>query len=456
VYEVEHLIGGDWVKGQGELIVVNPATDEPVTRAPVATKAEVERAVAAARASALGWARTPAVQRGAMLREATDAIDAKELADVVTAEMGNPDTPGGVQAGIGTLREYAATVHRGRSLPGAPQAVDSMIFEPRGVVAAITPWNDPVAVSCGLIGAALATGNTVVYKPSERTPATGWLLAKALSRNLPPGVLNMLSGNGGTGAHLAAGPVDVVAHVGSTATGRAIAKAAAETGAKTLLENGGNDPLIVDSDVDPRWAAQQAALGAFANAGQICVAVERIYVHHEVGEAFLAALVEIAQEQSIGPLVDRAHREKVHAQVRDALVAGARALCGASIKEGRGAYYPPTVLSGCTDKMEIMREETFGPVAPVAVVASFDEALERARAGPYGLAATVLTASMRHALRAVEELPVGTLKINEVFGGAPGGAAHPRGISGQGFGYGPELLDEMTFTKVLHIQAPPA
>lgn len=339
-----------------------------------------------------------------------------------------------------------------------------MAYEPRGVVAAITPWNDPVAVSCGLLGAALVTGNTAVYKPSERAPATGWLLTRLLAEHLPGAVLSLLTGGGSVGAALAAQDVDVVAHVGSTAAGRSIAAACARTGAKAVLENGGSDPLVVDSDVDPLWAAGQAALGAFANSGQICVAVERLYVHRAVAPQFLGALVQAAHElrigpgidpkSELGPLVDRRHRDHVHAQVTAAVAGGARVLCGGAVPDGPGAFYPPTVLTDCTDEMAVMREETFGPVAPVMVVNSFSEALSRAADSPYGLAATVLTGSMAHAQRAWRELPVGTVKVNAVFGGAPGGAAQPRRASGQGFGYGPELLDEMTTVKTVHIGPP--
>ena len=169
-------------------------------------------------------------------------------------------------------------MHRGRSLHGAWDATDLMVPGPRGVAVVLTPWNDPVAVASGLIGAALVTGNTVVHKPSERCPLTGRRFAEIVADALPPGVLEIVDGDGEVGAPLAAAPVDVVAHVGCTATGRRIAEACARTGAQVLLENGGNDPLVVDEDVDPEWAAAQAALGAFANAGQICVAVERIYV----------------------------------------------------------------------------------------------------------------------------------------------------------------------------------
>jgi succinate-semialdehyde dehydrogenase/glutarate-semialdehyde dehydrogenase len=262
----------------------------------------------------------------------------------------------------------------------------------------------------------------------------------------------------------ASADVDVVAHVGSTVAGRSIATAAARTGAKVLLENGGNDPMIVDEDVDPEWAAEQAALGCFANAGQICTSVERVYVVETVAEAFLDALVRRAQSlvmgpgtdgsTQLGPLVDARLRDVVHAHVQEATDAGAEVLTGGTVPEGPGSFYPATVLSGCTSDMAVMQEETFGPVAPVTVVPSFERALEAAGQGRYGLAAVVLTSSMEHAQRAWRELPVGTVKVNAAFGGAPGGAAQPRGASGSGFGYGPELLDEMTTTKVVHLGLP--
>ncbi|MCX4473290.1 aldehyde dehydrogenase family protein [Micromonospora sp. NBC_01655] len=472
MYTVSQLIGGVWGAGGagGELVVHDPADGSPVSTVPVATADEVGKAVEAARGVAAEWAATAPAERAAALHRAADAVEAAtdELAAAVTAEMGKPlaDARGGVEAGVGTLRQYAelGPVRGGRTLLGGGQAIDFMTPQPRGVVAALTPWNDPVAVSCGLLGAALVTGNVVLHKPSERTPATGWLLARALDGALPPGVLSLLTGGGEVGAALAASDVDVVAHVGSSVTGRSIAAAAARTGAKALLENGGSDPLVVDAGVDPVWAAEQAALGAFANAGQICVAVERIYVHRDVAEDFVDALVRRAEAlragagrdpgTELGPLVDRRHRDHVHGQVTAAVADGARVRAGGTLPDGPGAFYPATVVTDCRHDMTLVREETFGPVAPVVVVDSFSEALRCAADSPYGLAATVLTGSMSHAQRAWRELPVGTVKVNAVFGGAPGGAAQPRRASGRGYGYGPELLDEFTATKAVHIQAP--
>jgi succinate-semialdehyde dehydrogenase / glutarate-semialdehyde dehydrogenase len=447
-----------------ELTVLDPRTGEVAGRVPIASAARCDEAVGAARAAAAGWARTPAAERAATLHAAAAAVRAAadELAQLNTRETGKPadDARGGVEAGIGTLVQYAelAPVHRGRSLHGGWDATDLMVPEPRGVVAVLTPWNDPVAVAAGLIGAALATGNTVVHKPSERCPQTGRRFAELVAAQLPSGVLEIVDGDGSVGAQLAESPVDVVAHVGSSATGRSIAEACARTGARALLENGGNDPLIVDDGVDPEWAAAQAALGSFANAGQICVSVERIYVHASVADPFLAALTREAQEwaQRIGPLVDRVHRRHVHGHVEGALEGGAHALTGGAIPDGPGAFYPPTVVIGCVPDMAVLREETFGPVAPVRIVPDFATALREACDDRYGLAATVLTSDMAHAQTAWRELPVGTVKVNDVFGGAPGGASQPRRASGSGFGFGPELLDEMTAVKVVHLAPAPA
>ncbi|CNG61021.1 NAD-dependent aldehyde dehydrogenase [Mycobacterium tuberculosis] len=465
------LAGGRWSQGTGDGVfsVDDPATGEPLGVVAVSTPADVDAAVGAACDAAPGWAATPAADRGAALHAAARAVEERmdELAALVTAEMGKPsgDALGGVEAGIATLRQYAelGPLHGGRSLLGGWTATDFMVREPRGVVAVITPWNDPVAIACGLIGAAVATGNTVVHKPSERTPHTGAMLAELIAGRLPDGVLNMVVGDGEVGEALAGHPdADVVAHVGSTAAGYRISELTLRTGAKVLLENGGCDPLIVDAGVDPSWAAEQAAIGCFANAGQICTSVERVYVHEDVSEAFLDALAARARglrmgpgadvSTELGPLVDERHRTHVHQHVEKAIADGARPLAGAEIPAGPGAFYPATVLAGCTDHMPIMAEEVFGPVAPVRTVASFDQALDAARRSRYGLAATVLTRDMAHAQAAWRTLNAGTVKVNAVFGGAPGGAATPRRASGRGFGFGPELLDEMTAVKAVHVQ----
>ena len=448
------------------ITIINPRTGETLWTVPETPPEAVHHAVHVARGAAAGWAATAPAARGAAVRAAAAALAeaAAELAGLNASETGRPidEALAGIAAGVSTLEQYAelGPVHRGHSLRGDRLASDYTVAEPRGVAVLLTPWNDPVAVSCGLIGAALMSGNTVIHKPSERCPRLGEALGEVLAPAFPAGVLATVSGGAGVGRLLTGSGVDVLAHVGSSAAGAGIAVIGARAGAHVIRENGGNDPLLVDRDVDPAWAAGQAAVGAFSNSGQICTAVERIYVHADIAERFCAALeAEAALRNangSVAPLVDRRLREAVHAQVADALDHGARAAEGGAVPAGPGSFYPATVLLGCTEAMAVMAEETFGPVAPVQVVDTFDDGLRLACSGRFGLAATVLTNSVAHIQQAVADLPVGTVKINAVFGGAPGGAAQPRGGSGHGFGYGPELLDEFSQVKVVHIAAPPA
>jgi acyl-CoA reductase-like NAD-dependent aldehyde dehydrogenase len=447
------------------LTIRDPRTGDVVGRFPSARPEDVALAVEASRTAQPAWSATPPAERGKLLRAAAAALDeaAAELAEINARETGRPaeEALAGVAAGVSTLEQYAelGPVHRGHSLRGNVLAADYTVAEPRGVAVLLTPWNDPVAVACGLIGAALVTGNTIIHKPSERCPRVGERLGEVLAPIFPPDVLQTLTGGPDVGSFLTQQmSVDVFAHVGSSDTGARIARAAVLTGAHVIRENGGNDPLLVDADVDPVWAAEQAAIGAFSNSGQICTSVERIYVHKAVAEQFCEALAAEARSRNrdgIAPLVDTRLRETVHRHVAEALQLGARAAEGGELPEGPGAFYPATVLLDCADTMDVMAEETFGPVAPVRVVDSFEEGLQLAAAGRYGLAATVLTGSIAHAQQAVAALPVGTVKVNEVFGGAPGGSAQPRGESGHGFGYGPELLDEFTRVKVVHLAAAP-
>jgi acyl-CoA reductase-like NAD-dependent aldehyde dehydrogenase len=449
-----------------ELEVLDPATGEAIGTIPAGSIEAADAAVCAARDAFPDWARTAPGERAAVLKAGAARLrsHARELAELQTREGGKPlaDSLGGVEAGIGAIEQYAelGPLHRGRSLQGGWDATDLMVHEPRGVVALLVPWNDPVAIACGQMAAALVTGNAVVFKPSEKTPLTGERIVELL--DVPGGALQLLQGDARAGRPLAAHErVDLVVHTGSIVTGREVARACASRLGKALLELGGKDALVVDAGVDPEWAADQAALGAFANAGQICTSVERIYVHADVAEPFLAALTRRARtlrvgsgmdpETEMGPLIDDDQRMWVHRHVEDAVRDGAELLAGGAVPDGPGFFYPPTVLAGPASDAPVLREETFGPVAAVRMVGSFDDGLAAAAEGEYGLAATVLTPSQANAQRAWRELPVGTVKINAVFGGAPGGAAEPQRHSGIGFGYGPELLDEMTHTKVVHI-----
>ena len=440
---------------------------------PFASAGDVERAVGAAHQAFASWRRTSPGDRAAALRRAASGVRtaAAELGDLLCDTTGrlHGESVASAEVAADLLDEAAVSGLgvAGRTLAGSAGSADWVRAEPYGVVAVLTPWNDPFPAAAGLLAAALVTGNTVVHKPSERSLAAGLRLAELVQECLPPGVLEVLSGDGDVGARVVADDrVRVVAHVGSSATGRAITTACGARGAKALVENGGKDALVVDAGVDPAWAAEQVAVGAFTNAGQLCTAVERVYVHEAVADALLRELVQRAEALRAGDprddqttlcrLVDERQLAVVESHVDDALARGARCLTGGHRLDLPGPFYAPTVLVDVVADLPVMTEETFGPVVPVVVVPSWEEALRAADSGDYGLAATVLTPDQGHALQAVEELEVGTVKVNAVFGGAPGGSADPRRASGQGRGYGPDLLGEFQLLKAVHWEPAPA
>lgn len=448
---------------------LDPTTGRPGRSVECADADQVEAAVRAARDAFDGWRATPPAERAGLLRQAASAVraEADQLGQLLCSTTGRLLDEARESAVVAAdLFDEAAVTglgRAGRALAGDPVAVDVVRREPRGVVAVVTPWNDPYPAAAGLLAAALVTGNTVVHKPSERSDAPGVRLAELVARELPPGVLEVVSGDAATGETLVAhDDVALVAHVGSSAAGRRIAASVGERGARALLENGGKDPVVVDAGVDPARAAEQIATGAFTNAGQLCTSVERVYVVEDVADAVVAELARRAEElvvgdpadstTTMGPLVDEDQLAVVAAHVTGAVEAGAHVVTGGHRLDRPGCFFAPTVLDRCLDDLPLLREETFGPVAPVVRVADFDEGLRRASASAYGLAATVLTPRLDHALRAADALDVGTVKVNAVFGGAPGGSADPRRASGGGAGFGPDLLDEMTVRKAVHLE----
>ena len=413
------------------------------------------------------WRRTPASERAEALRSAATSVRerADELAELLCDTTGRLLREARASAVVAAdLLDEAAVAGLavpGRVLAGGPGAADWVRAEPHGVVAVLTPWNDPYPAAAGLVAAALVTGNTVVHKPSERSLAAGLALANLMADALPEGVMTVVAGDGEVGANIVGDErVRLVAHIGSTTTGQEILRRCAQRGARAVVENGGKDALVVDDGVDPRWAADEIAVGAFTNAGQLCTSVERVYVHTSVADDVLGELERVAKAWQEGDprspdttlcrLVDEAQLDVVDAHVRGALDQGAVALVGGQRLDRQGPWYAPTVLTGCTCDMQVMTEETFGPVAPVQVVPSWEEGLREADRGSFGLAATVLTPDPAHAMQAIEELDVGTVKVNAVFGGAPRGSADPRRGSGRGRGYGPDLLGEMTLLKAVH------
>lgn len=456
-----HFIDGQWLPAEPgpQLAVVDPSTEQVVAHIPAGSQRDVDLAVSSARRAVTAWASTPLEVRIEAIRRFADALEqqAGDLARLEQLEMGKPlriaeDFIGNgiraFRADIAVAKTYDFVEER-QSNDGAHVRVERL---PLGVVALIVPWNFTVTNILFALAPLLLSGNTVVVKPSEKAPLSAVRMFELL--DMPAGVLNLLLGDGRAGAPLAAHPdVDLVHFTGSVDTGRAVGVAAAANFNRAVLELGGKDPLIVDAGVDPVWAARQAALACFVNTGQICTSAERIYVHADVANQFLSELVREAdkytnggsgaERSGLGPLVDERQRQIVHRHVAEAVTGGAQVLAGGYLPQGPGYYYPATVVTGVSAEMDLLQEETFGPVAPVTVVDDFDEAIQLARDGKYGLAATILSDDPAHIARA-RELPAGIVWVNKWQGGGFDRTYEPAGVSGMGATGGRASFDAAT------------
>jgi acyl-CoA reductase-like NAD-dependent aldehyde dehydrogenase len=463
------LAGAD-LPGRGAVEVVrNPATEEPLAEVPSATSEQLDAAVAAARAALPGWRRTPAGERGellhgvaAWLRDHTD-----ELGRLMTLEGGKPLVENTDEVGwTANAFAYYAELgrhERGRVIPPIEEGQLALVLkEPVGVVAAIVPWNYPLLLLAWKLAPALAAGNTVVVKPSPYTPLSTLRLAEAFA-GFPGGVVNLVAGGAEVGEALVVHPgTDMVAFTGSVATGQRIGALCAEQVKRTHLELGGKDAFIVCDDVDLEVAAPGAAWAAYLNAGQVCTSAERFYVLEPVFEEFVDRLVEeagrlrlgdpLATTTDVGPMVAEVQRAKVERQLDQARQAGARVLAGGD--HGgfeRGWFLAPTVVVDVDDSMELLRTETFGPVAPVQRVGSLDEAIGRANALPYGLGANVYTRRLDHVLRCMEELQAGTVWFNDPLTDNDAGPFGGMKLSGNARELGPEGLESFRETKHVHL-----
>lgn len=454
------FIGGEPAPtASGEVIPIgNPASGEALASIPAGCAADVDRAVAAARDAAVLWGRTPLEDRVTTIIAMADALEShvEELAQAQSAEMGQPLEL--ARESLSGLSEWARGLLEGAPLAEVTELGGGhLVHEPRGVGALIVPWNFPLPVALQGLVPLLACGNTVVWKPSERSPLSAVAAMRHIGPVVPAGTVNLVLGDGRAGEPLAAHrDVDVILFTGSVPTGRRVAALAADRLAKVVLELGGKDPVIVDADVDPEWAAGVVAEGAMFNAGQLCTSMERVYVHTRIAEEFTTALCDAVRSVSIGPLVDRRQRAVVERHVSRAVQDGARVLLGGECPDGPGSYYPPTVVVDVPQHTPLMREETFGPVAAVRTVDDFDEAMQLANDTEYGLAATVLTNDPAHAQRAGTELRAGIVWINEWQGAVEGAEAEPQRLSGRGIGFGPGLWNELRTTRYVHRgSAPP-
>ncbi|MFD0413451.1 aldehyde dehydrogenase family protein [Streptomyces sp. NPDC127108] len=438
----KNLIDGVWADTARDALldVVDPATEEVIARAPAGCAADVDRAVAAAVAAQPAWAALPVAERVARIGAWADAIaaHADELADIERREMGKPLDLGrsfieGSAAGLKLAAERALSYAFEETLPHE-DGETRIVRHPLGATAVITPWNFPVAILLSALGPLLAAGNTVVVKPSEHSPLSAVRLCELLT--LPDGVVNLVLGDARAGVPLAEHDrIQLVHFTGSVASGREVGAASGRRLHRAVLELGGKDAVVVDAGVDVKSTAAAVALGAFLNTGQICTSMERVYVHQDIAEEFTDALVAAAAAYApgevLGPLVDERQRDTVHRHVTDAVERGATVRTGGEKAPGKGYFYPPTVLTGVDDSMLVMTEETFGPLAPVAVVADFAEGLKRAADSRFGLAATVYTRDADH-VAAAARLPAALVWINQWQGNSPEMIWEPAGDSGTG------------------------
>ncbi|MFG2005136.1 aldehyde dehydrogenase family protein [Spirillospora sp. NPDC048911] len=466
---LQNLIGGNWEDSRGDEFheVINPATEEPVGRCPSGSPEDIRRAVDAAVRAQPAWAALPVAERVRLLSRWADTVaeHAAELAEIECHEMGKPVALGTAFIG-GAAQAFKAAVAEALDYAfeetiTSPAGNTTIARQPLGATAVIVPWNFPVPMTLGALGPLLAAGNTVVLKPSERSPLSAVRLLELM--DLPAGVVNLVLGDARAGAPLVADErIGLVHFTGSVDAGRRVG---AETGGRlrrSILELGGKDPVVVDAGVDPVATAAAVAFGAFANSGQICTSMERVYVHRDIAGEFIDALTDAARTYTLGdghdettvlgPLVDQRQRDIVHRHVTDAVERGAAVHTGGTVPEGKGFFYPATVLTGVDDSMLVMQEETFGPLAPVVIVSSFEEGLERASASRFGLAATVYTNDPAH-MAAARAIPAGVLWVNQWQGGGPERLYEPAGDSGMGATGARAAYDAATRPTSIHTAA---
>ena len=460
--ELKHIIDGTGVASAhpSTCDVVSPYTGQVIAHIPAGCPEDAEAAVASSKAAQPAWAALDLVQRTKYLAACADVVErnVRELAELESAEMGKP-IPLAEQfmaGGVGALRasiELARTYPFVADVSASGETSRTMVLrQPVGVVALIVPWNFTVTSVLAVLGPVLLAGNTVVVKPSEKSPMSAARLVELL--DLPPGVVNLLHGDRRAGQPLVENEaVDLVHFTGSVAAGRSVGEAAARRLTRSILELGGNDPVIVGADVhDMAATARAVAFSSFVNSGQICTSSERIYVHRSIAEEFTRALVAEAaafsmvegpEGSGLGPMVDEQQRQTVHGHVTDAVALGATALCGGELPDGPGYFYPATVLVDLAPESLILKEETFGPVAPVMVFDTFEEAVALANGTSFGLAATVYT-SAEADLRHCSEIRAAIVWVNEWQGGGVGMEYEPWGESGSGATGGSALFDAAT------------
>lgn len=466
------FIAGEWlgIEGRETEPVLNPATGEAVGLLPHASAADLDRAAAAAEAAFASWRRVPAYDRAMILRKAANLL--RERADYIgrrmTLEQGKPFAEARLEALISAdIFDYTADEGRrtyGRIVPARVPGMRWMVTrEPVGPVAAFTPWNFPAVIPARKISAALATGCTMVIKPSEETPASVIELARALDdAGLPKGVLNVVCGVPAEVSErlIAAPEIRKITFTGSTNVGQQLAILAAKAGVKrATMELGGHAPVMIFEDADVDAAVQVLAGAKFRNAGQICIAPTRFYIHEAVHDRFVEGFAAVAAKLKVGdgmdpattmgPLANPRRITAMQALVADAVDQGAGLRLGGEALSNRGNFFAPTILTDVPDTARIMNEEPFGPIAVTARFQSLDEVIHQANRLPFGLASYAFTRDTATAQALADRVEAGMLGINNVMINMPetpfGGVKQ----SGYGSEGGTEGMDAYLVTKTV-------
>ena len=459
------LINGRLVEGAGTLEVINPATGGILTDAPRADRAQLDQAVAAAKAAFPYWSATPLRKRGVLLVKLAEALAAEqdEFARLLTEEQGKPlpQAIDEIAHSIATIR-YFATL----DLPLEVVKEDSKQKvirqrKPLGVVAAITPWNLPMLLLMIKVAPALLAGNTVVAKPAPTTPLTTLKFGELCARILPAGVVNIIVDQNDLGTALTSHPdVAKVAFTGSTATGKKVMESAARTLKRLTLELGGNDAAIVLEDADPKEVAPKIYAGAMFNAGQACIGIKRVYVHESIYDATCDELGRLAQgtvvgdglEQGtqMGPIQNKVQFEKVKEFVEDARQNG-KIVAGNGALEREGYFIQPTIVRDISDNARLVREEQFGPVLPVLRYSDIDDVITRANDTDFGLGGSVWSSDRDRAFGVAARINAGTVWVNkhlDVGLDTPFAGAKQSGI---GVEMGQEGLEEFTQATIINM-----
>jgi acyl-CoA reductase-like NAD-dependent aldehyde dehydrogenase len=481
-------IGGQWVESDSgkTFHTYNPATGEVVSEVPLAGKSDVDKAVAAARKAFPYWSRKSQAERSAIVARIAAAIreHSDELSRLEVLEHGAilEHALGMIEFSAGNI-ELAASGARtlmGKVLPAVPSMGDvpdstpnTVVYlkrEPVGVCALITPWNVPSLLIATKIGPCLATGNTCVIKPPSINSGIGLKWAEILAKlDLPPGIVNIITGPGGSIGHALAthSGVDLISFTGSSETGKSIIAASSQTVKTLMMELGGKNPVIVLEDADIETSAEELCMIAFQNVGQNCAQPSRFYVHEEIHNKFVEKFIATAKKIKVGdpsdkntvmgPVVSKEQRDRIEGYIKSAIDEGAKLVLGGKRPTtpplNKGYYVMPTVFTDLTPNMTIAREEVFGPVVGFFRFNSDDKALEEANNSVYGLCASIWTKDYARGLRFVNELQVGSVWINQhmnLVPETPWGGFKESGLMKEGGVIGPEGYTQLKYVCIKH------